>query len=95
MTADLKLLEMAAKAAGYDDMQWVDGFGGFSVGQCLLAWNPPKVREQAFDLAAVLHFRLDFNAGTVHHRNGTLLAVGGDMCLAITEAAAKIGRSMK
>jgi len=100
MSADRELLGMAAKAAGYEILRiYDDPKRGVYVDPGITSrgfnWSPLYDVADAFKLAMHLRFRVDFNAGTVHHLNGTLLAVNVDICRAITEAAAQIGRSMK
>ena len=97
-----ELLEMAAKAAGYD-VEWQAGLEtGWMVGGSW--WNPLTDDGDALRLAVALQLHLDFRPGFVGVHRGRGPYIGecpredvGDYAAtrrAIVRAAAEIGRAM-
>jgi hypothetical protein len=108
--ADRELLELAARALGAVRTEEVDGEGYlnlyFEDGTVVYAWNPLLHSDDAFNLAADLE--LDIMHRVVGGRRVEVLAAGGQLIqelyeddrkaatrLAVTRAAAKIGKAMQ
>ena len=98
---DKELLEYAARAAGMGPFIWIEPDGTKIVTN--LSWNPLEDDGDALRLAVKLQMSLDTALG-----QSLAIALGGRDCiephnsdplaatrLAITRAAAEIGRSMK
>lgn len=102
---DRELLELAAKAAGITPKRWTDE--GATVQHSLyppgVVWNPLKSDGDALRLAFALGLHVEFRpwAVCVWKNRKQFPSYGGDQCcdmqharLAITRAAAEIGKAM-
>ncbi|WXL23962.1 hypothetical protein WG219_11410 [Ectopseudomonas mendocina] len=103
-----EMLELAAKAASIkikffnSDGDAVVQCGGGGPESCIVnAWNPAQYKSDALALAATLKFTVDFERGVVWGAGdldmtklGTASPDDPYMCLAITSAAAEIGKNM-
>lgn len=107
MITDRELLELAAKAAGFDFVQWTAGTWTFGKEtQCRPdggdVWNPLDDDGDALRLAVKLQLDVDHNqdhACVYGHGVAIEIPVIGDQFAAtrraIVRAAAEIGRNMK